>query len=83
MTAGTECPKVILIERRGVTEMIATKFQRVELDGKSYDLTWYGDKARVSVLTKKGPRTLNGRGRAYRPELIARVISAAQQDARG
>ena len=57
------------------------KYQRIEYEGRTYDLTWYDDnRARVAVLTKKGPRTLNGRGRAYRPEKMAAVIEAAKQE---
>ena len=57
-----------------------TGYQRVEFEGKTFELTWYGDKARVSVLTKKGPRTLNGRGKAYRPEMINKVVTKAKSE---
>ena len=58
-----------------------TKFQRVEFEGRSYDVTWYENgSARVSLLTRRGPRTLNGYGRAYRPEKIAAVVAAAAAD---
>lgn len=33
--------------------MEITKLQQVEMNGKTYNLVWYGDKARISVLTKK------------------------------
>jgi len=64
--------------------MQVTKYQRVEMDGKSYDLIWYDNNtARVSVLTKKGPRTLNGYGRANRGNEAAKVIAKAREEANG
>jgi hypothetical protein len=59
--------------------MQVTAYQRVEFDGKTYDLVWYGEKARVSVLTKKGPRTLNGHGRAGQTTKAAQVIAEARR----
>lgn len=53
--------------------------QIVELDGKKYEVVWSDGRAvRAYVLTKKGPRTLNGHGRAYRPELINKVLAVAE-----
>lgn len=57
--------------------MTVTGYQRVELDGKTYHLTWYGDKALVYVSTKKGRRTLQGYGRANRAAEADRVIAEA------
>jgi hypothetical protein len=56
-----------------------TSYQRFEFEGKTYDISWYGDRATVRVHTKKGPRTLNGRGKANRWELASRVIAAAKE----
>lgn len=58
-----------------------TKYQRVEMNDKTYNLVWYGDKARVSVETKKGPRTLNGRGKANHISIAAQVIAKAREEA--
>lgn len=55
-----------------------TKRQRIEFEGKTYDLVWYGEKARVLVLTKNGFRSLNGFGRANRAGIAAKVIAAAR-----
>lgn len=55
------------------------KFQRVELEGKTYDVKWHGELARVSVLTKRGPRTLSGR--RNHSQLIAHVLAAAKSEA--
>lgn len=60
--------------------MEITGYQRVEMNGKTYNLVWYGDKARVSVLTKRGIRTLNGRGKANRENEAAQVIAKAKQE---
>lgn len=60
--------------------MEVTKYQRVEMNGKVYNLVWYGDKARVSVNTKKGLRTLNGRGRANRANEAEEVINKAKTE---
>ena len=57
-----------------------TRYQRVELNGRTYSVVWCGDRARVELLTKRGSRTLNGYGRAYRPALIAQVIAKAQSE---
>jgi hypothetical protein len=57
---------------------IITKRQQVELDGKTYEVIWYGERALVYVFTRKGRRTLQGHGRANRAAEAARVISKAK-----
>lgn len=64
-------------------QMEVTAYQRVEFDGKTYNIVWYGEKARVSVLTKKGPRTLNGYGRAGRHTKAAQVVAEARRQREG
>ena len=51
------------------------------LDGKTYDLTFYANGyVGVHVQTRRGLRTLNGHGRAYRGDLIAKVVRQARAE---
>lgn len=54
-----------------------TRYQRVELSRKTYEITWRDDKAYVSLLTKKGPRFMDGK---RHPHLVSRVVLAALRD---
>jgi len=60
----------------------ATMIQIVDLmfDGKRYKVV-FPDEAppRAYVMTRRGPFTLLGRGRCWRPELYDRVVKAARR----
>lgn len=56
--------------------------QRVTYEGRTFEVHLYAAgsgqiRGRVSQLTKKGPRTLYGRGRAYRAGTADAVTSIA------
>lgn len=60
------------------------KTVRIELDGRRYAVRFHENGAAIAyqiVKTAKGGetlKTLNGHGRAFRPETIGRVIAAAK-----
>jgi hypothetical protein len=57
-----------------------TQIVDVMLDGKRYKVVLPDDAPpRAYAMTRKGPRTLLGRGSSWRAELYDRVVEAARR----